>query len=453
MADHSKPALTDLYTNYTSNIKGRLDDIAKGMDPATIDPDPTNVPTNTIRWSSVSGKWEKYNGASWVDLTATYAINISGNAATASTVSTNPSHTGDVTSGGDGVTTIANNAVTNEKFRDSGACSVIGRSANTTGDPADIAAGANDRLLARVSNALQWVQLTIGMIADKLITYAKIQDVSATDRVLGRQSAGAGVIEEIACTAAGRAILAGADANAQLVTLGGGARGISVFKATTLDAVSDITGNLGGAYISTNTNTAIDASYQGRTIRCYAGITLTLAASSGFSAGWMCIVHNRSGSDVTIARDAGDTIDGAASSYTVPAGQTRVILLAVATYWEILKFSPIRKEYYSAAQTITSAGLLTLAHNFGERPKVVSAELHCTVADAGYAVGDVIAIGADSNVALVGSDVGHSIIAGTANLYVRFGASATVYRALHKTTGATTALTNSSWQVRFRALA
>ena len=56
-------------------------------------------------------------------------------------------------------------------------------------------------------------------IAANAITYAKIQNVSATDKVLGRITAGAGVVEEIACTAAGRAILAGANAAAQRTTL------------------------------------------------------------------------------------------------------------------------------------------------------------------------------------------------------------------------------------------
>lgn len=37
-------------------------------------------------------------------------------------------------------------------------------------------------------------------IADDAVTYAKIQDVSATDRILGRDSAGAGVVEEITPT-------------------------------------------------------------------------------------------------------------------------------------------------------------------------------------------------------------------------------------------------------------
>lgn len=52
------------------------------------------------------------------------------------------------------------------------------------------------------------------------ITYGKLQDVSATDKLLGRSTAGAGDIEEITCTAAGRALLDDADAAAQRVTLG-----------------------------------------------------------------------------------------------------------------------------------------------------------------------------------------------------------------------------------------
>lgn len=57
-------------------------------------------------------------------------------------------------------------------------------------------------------------------IAADAVTYAKIQNVSATDRLLGRSSAGAGDVEEITCTAAGRAILDDADAAAQRTTLG-----------------------------------------------------------------------------------------------------------------------------------------------------------------------------------------------------------------------------------------
>ena len=51
-------------------------------------------------------------------------------------------------------------------------------------------------------------------------TYAKLQNVSATDMLLGRSTAGAGAIEEIACTAAGRALLDDAAASNQRTTLG-----------------------------------------------------------------------------------------------------------------------------------------------------------------------------------------------------------------------------------------
>lgn len=49
---------------------------------------------------------------------------------------------------------IADNAVTNGKIRDSAAVSVIGRSANSTGDPADIAAASNGQLLMRTSDTI-----------------------------------------------------------------------------------------------------------------------------------------------------------------------------------------------------------------------------------------------------------------------------------------------------------
>lgn len=49
-------------------------------------------------------------------------------------------------------------------------------------------------------------------LSDDAVTYAKMQNVSATDKVLGRSTAGAGNVEEIACTAAARTLLASATA-------------------------------------------------------------------------------------------------------------------------------------------------------------------------------------------------------------------------------------------------
>ena len=57
-------------------------------------------------------------------------------------------------------------------------------------------------------------------IDNDAVTYAKIQNVSATDKILGRSTAGAGDIEEITCTATGRSILDDASTSAVRTTLG-----------------------------------------------------------------------------------------------------------------------------------------------------------------------------------------------------------------------------------------
>jgi hypothetical protein len=80
---------------------------------------------------------------------------------------------GDVTgSGATAITaTIGNNAVTNAKLRQSSALSVIGRSANSTGDVADIAAGGNNQFLVTRSNVLGFGSLTATDIPDLSLTY------------------------------------------------------------------------------------------------------------------------------------------------------------------------------------------------------------------------------------------------------------------------------------------
>lgn len=70
-----------------------------------------------------------------------------------------PNHSGDVTSAGDGATTIAASAVTTAKINDAA--------------------------------------VTTAKIGDNQVTYAKIQNVTATARILGRDTAGAGLIEEL----------------------------------------------------------------------------------------------------------------------------------------------------------------------------------------------------------------------------------------------------------------
>ena len=75
MADHLKPTNASTYANYTSEINGRVDDALKGLDPATTTA--TNVPTNSIRWNSASGLWQKWSGTAWNALASLYNIVVS----------------------------------------------------------------------------------------------------------------------------------------------------------------------------------------------------------------------------------------------------------------------------------------------------------------------------------------------------------------------------------------
>ena len=95
---------------------------------------------------------------------------------------------------------IAANAVTNTAIRDSAANSVIGRAAATAGDPADIQATVDGQVLRLSGTTLGFGTLATAGIGDSQITYAKIQNV-ATARILGRTTAGAGVVEELSAGA------------------------------------------------------------------------------------------------------------------------------------------------------------------------------------------------------------------------------------------------------------
>ncbi|MBZ9879974.1 MULTISPECIES: terminase large subunit domain-containing protein [unclassified Mesorhizobium] len=66
------------------------------------------------------------------------------------------------------------NAIALNTLADSAAVSVLGRSANSSGTRADIAAGSDDTLLRRVSSALGFGQLTAGMVPAGLVTYAML---------------------------------------------------------------------------------------------------------------------------------------------------------------------------------------------------------------------------------------------------------------------------------------
>lgn len=72
MADHAKPTLGSTYANFVAEINGRLQDLARGLDPAKAPA--TGLPTDAVAWNSAAGRWDRWTGAAWTPLATVYAI-------------------------------------------------------------------------------------------------------------------------------------------------------------------------------------------------------------------------------------------------------------------------------------------------------------------------------------------------------------------------------------------
>lgn len=158
--------------------------------------------------------------------------------------------------------------------------------------------------LAKLDQA-STTKLGTAALADAAVTYAKIQNVSTTDRLIGRSSAGAGVVEEIPCTAAGRALLDDADAAAQRTTLG---LGTLATQDTSSVAISG--GTITGGTITGITDLAIADGGTGASDATTARTNLGLAIGTNvqaFDASLQSISGLALSADQTIYTTAADT--------------------------------------------------------------------------------------------------------------------------------------------------
>jgi DNA-binding IclR family transcriptional regulator len=164
-----------------------------------------------------------------------------------------------------------------------------------------------------------------------VVTYAKIQDVSATNKLLGRQSAGAGDVEEITCTSAGRALLDDADASAQRTTLG-------------LGTLATQNGTFSGTSSGTNTGdqnlfSTVAVSGQSDVVADSTSDTLTLVAGTGVS-----ITTSAATDSITINSTVTGLSDGDKGDITVSAsGATWTIDNDAVTYAKIQNVSATDK--------------------------------------------------------------------------------------------------------------
>lgn len=146
MADHDKPGISDTYVNVLADLDARMEDQAKGFDPATTTP--TNLKTGSVRWSSASKKWQLWSGSAWVDLAAEYAINVSGAAAKLKT-ERNFSLTGGATAaavGFDGTGNVALNVTALDGTKVS-AATTLAKGAVTLADSTAITSGTPGRIV------------------------------------------------------------------------------------------------------------------------------------------------------------------------------------------------------------------------------------------------------------------------------------------------------------------
>ena len=120
-------------------------------------------------------------------------------------------------------------------------------------------------------------------LADDGVTYAKIQNVTATDRLLGRSSANAGIIEEIVCTAAGRALLDDATAAAQRTTLGIDTNDSVTFGTVTAN-LSSSSATITGGSVTGITDLAVADGGTGSSTAAGARVNLGLAIGTNIQA-------------------------------------------------------------------------------------------------------------------------------------------------------------------------
>jgi len=141
----------------------------------------------------------------------------------------------------------------------------LGTNLSITGTTINVSGGLTDADYGDIIVSGAGTVMTIDNLA---VTYGKIQNVSATDKLLGRSTAGAGVIEEITCTGYARSLLDDATSSDARTTLGLGtlATQSGTFSGTssgtntgdqTITLTGDVTGSGTGSFATTIANDVV----------------------------------------------------------------------------------------------------------------------------------------------------------------------------------------------------
>jgi len=156
--------------------------------------------------------------------------------------------------------------------------------------------------------------------------------------------------------------------------------------------------------------------------------------------------------DANITPDATTAVKGKAALLTEAQLRAGINTENTATAAAIAASMGFTAFYESPPQTITSGGLLTLAHGLGRVPKICALTLTCGAADAQYAIDDKLEMHLMTNdFSSVNYPRGVSILKTTENLVIRYSASTPAFSNITKTGGALVALNNTKWTATFSA--
>jgi len=154
----------------------------------------------------------------------------------------------------------------------------------------------------------------------------------------------------------------------------------------------------------------------------------------------------------TITNSAGLIITQGLADITTAAGDTCDVEMITATTSRVKNYvraSGVVTKFVSSQQTITSAGALTLAHGLSAVPDLVMVKLVCQTAEGGYSIGDVVFAENAQQSSSASDNLGTSITVDATNINVRYGANATTFQLLNKTTGNPVGVTNANWKAVF----
>ena len=165
----------------------------------------------------------------------------------------------------------------------------------------NVSDGANAGITALTGNVTaSGTGSVAATIADEAVTYAKMQHVSATSRVLGRVSSGAGDVEELT--------------GANLLSISGAVNAAGAIAALEAEATVDLTGTLRFRsemeVIATDPAPTVAESGKIFVMTNPGAIAFTLPSTS-LTIGTQYVIVNTAGADTNITPPGSDTINGA----------------------------------------------------------------------------------------------------------------------------------------------